>query len=111
MKTLSRLPVSMELLVSGWMLWTKDQLFDLVGEYGVLPRKAFSLGEAQEKRYYYECRLLIKESEQEQAQETELQDAPENTTPVPEVNETDASTEPEPEEKPKKKFKLFGKRK
>ena len=58
---------------------TKDQLFDLVGEYGVLPRKAFSLGEAQEKRYYYECRLLIKESAQEPAQETDPQDTQEDT--------------------------------
>ena len=37
---------------------TKEQLFDSVIEYGVLPRKAFSLGQAVEKRYYYECRLI-----------------------------------------------------
>lgn len=46
---------------------TKDQLFKFVIEYGVLPRKAFSLGEAQEKRYYYECRLL--ENPEEEATE------------------------------------------
>jgi len=37
----------------------KEQLFSSVIEYGVLPRKAFSLGLAVEKRYYYECRLLV----------------------------------------------------
>ena len=90
---------------------TKDQLFDLVGEYGVLPRKAFSLGEAQEKRYYYECRLLIKESEQAPSQESEPQDENESAEPAPEINEPDVAEVYEPEEKPKKKFKLFGKRK
>lgn len=38
---------------------TKEQLFESIIEYGVLPRKTFSLGEAEEKRYYYECRLLL----------------------------------------------------
>ncbi len=88
---------------------SKDQLFDLVGEYGVLPRKAFSLGEAQEKRYYYECRLLIKESAQEPEPEPEQQEAQENTEAAPEAYE--AAPESEPAEKQKRKFKLFGKRK
>lgn len=37
----------------------KEDLFETVIEYGVLPRKSFSLGTALEKRYYYECRLLV----------------------------------------------------
>lgn len=36
----------------------KDGLFDYVVRRGVLPRKAFSMGEAEEKRYYFECRKL-----------------------------------------------------
>lgn len=36
----------------------KDKFFDLVIECGVLPKKTFSMGEAEQKRYYTECRLL-----------------------------------------------------
>ncbi len=36
----------------------KEDLFPYVSKYGVLPRKAFSMGEACEKRYYTELRLL-----------------------------------------------------
>jgi len=32
----------------------KDMLFDYVVRRGVLPRKAFSIGHAQDKRYYQE---------------------------------------------------------
>jgi len=77
---------------------TKNQLFDLVEEYGVLPRKAFSLGEAQEKRYYYECRLLVKEQEEAQNEE-EIAAASEPKEPEPENQE----------QKPKKR-KLFKRR-
>jgi hypothetical protein len=38
---------------------TKDQIFSTVIHYGVLPKKAFSIGQAVEKRYYLECRLLV----------------------------------------------------
>jgi hypothetical protein len=34
----------------------RHRLFQTVSEEGALPRKAFSLGEAQDKRYYLECR-------------------------------------------------------
>lgn len=34
----------------------KDLFFQQVRELGVLPRKTFSMGEANEKRYYMECR-------------------------------------------------------
>lgn len=36
----------------------KEDFFDTLAECGVLPKKTFSLGEADEKRFYLECRLL-----------------------------------------------------
>ncbi|TVR69411.1 MAG: DUF1015 domain-containing protein [Spirochaetaceae bacterium] len=36
----------------------RDQLFPTVAGRGTLPRKAFSLGQARDKRYYLECRAL-----------------------------------------------------
>jgi uncharacterized protein (DUF1015 family) len=36
----------------------KDELFSFVLEKGVLPKKAFSMGEANEKRYYMETRKI-----------------------------------------------------
>lgn len=36
----------------------KDTLFTSLAGGAVLPRKAFSMGEANEKRYYLECRML-----------------------------------------------------
>ena len=36
----------------------KEELFPYVAKYGVLPRKAFSMGEACEKRYYTELKRL-----------------------------------------------------
>jgi hypothetical protein len=36
----------------------KAELFPLVRERGVFPRKMFSLGEAAEKRYYVEGRVI-----------------------------------------------------
>jgi hypothetical protein len=63
----------------------KEQLFSSVIEYGVLPKKAFSLGLAVEKRYYYESRLLVN---LKPAAEPEAQ--PEETEAVPEAPETEA---------------------
>ncbi|MEW5693131.1 MAG: DUF1015 domain-containing protein, partial [Candidatus Hydrogenedentota bacterium] len=37
----------------------KYKLFKSVIIDGVLPRKTFSMGEAEEKRYYLECRFII----------------------------------------------------
>lgn len=37
----------------------KSGLFDYVVRRGVLPRKSFSMGHAEDKRYYLECRSLI----------------------------------------------------
>ena len=36
----------------------KDNFFDTINNRGSLPRKSFSMGEADEKRFYLECRLL-----------------------------------------------------
>ncbi|MBO5147646.1 MAG: DUF1015 domain-containing protein [Clostridia bacterium] len=36
----------------------KNDLFPTVAEKGALPRKTFSMGEACEKRYYMECRVI-----------------------------------------------------
>ena len=36
----------------------KDQLFPTVIKDGVLPRKTFSMGEAQDKRFYLEARRI-----------------------------------------------------
>ncbi len=36
----------------------KDELFPYVEKYGTLPRKTFSMGEAESKRYYLECRRI-----------------------------------------------------
>ena len=36
----------------------KTELFSGISKDGVLPRKTFSMGHAQEKRYYLECRQI-----------------------------------------------------
>ena len=36
----------------------KEQFFPILRRVGVLPRKTFSMGEANEKRYYMECRKI-----------------------------------------------------
>ena len=38
----------------------RDRLFSRVGEYGPLPRKAFSMGDAEEKRFYMEARRITR---------------------------------------------------
>lgn len=37
----------------------KNGLFDYVVRRGVLPRKSFSMGHAEDKRYYLECRVIL----------------------------------------------------
>ena len=37
----------------------KDELFRTISQNGVLPRKTFSMGHAEEKRYYLECRKIL----------------------------------------------------
>ena len=44
----------------GILLGTLDkaELFRFVAAYGALPKKTFSMGEAEEKRYYMEARRI-----------------------------------------------------
>ena len=45
----------------------------------MLPKKSFSLGEAKDKRYYLECRLIARlPKEEEQKSEEAAQAAPED---------------------------------
>ena len=37
----------------------KESFFETIGKTGPLPRKSFSMGEADEKRFYLECRKLF----------------------------------------------------
>ena len=37
----------------------KDSFFETINSRGPLPRKSFSMGEADEKRFYLECRRLF----------------------------------------------------
>lgn len=39
----------------------RSSLFDYVAEKGAMPRKSFSLGEAEEKRYYLETRVIVED--------------------------------------------------
>jgi hypothetical protein len=39
----------------------RERLFQWVSEHGPLPRKAFSMGDAEEKKYYMECRKIVQE--------------------------------------------------
>ena len=38
----------------------KESLFDYVLKNGVMPRKSFSIGDAENKRYYFECHRVCK---------------------------------------------------
>lgn len=40
----------------------KDSFFATINSHGPLPRKSFSMGEADEKRFYLECRRLFPDS-------------------------------------------------
>ena len=37
----------------------KESFFETISTLGTLPRKSFSMGEADEKRFYLECRKLF----------------------------------------------------
>ncbi|MBO4327247.1 MAG: DUF1015 domain-containing protein [Clostridia bacterium] len=54
-KALARKPGTAAFLLPGM---PKSDLFPTVIRYGALPRKTFSMGHAEEKRYYLECRRL-----------------------------------------------------
>ena len=38
---------------------SKDSVFESIVRYGAYPRKSISIGHADEKRYYMECRNLV----------------------------------------------------
>lgn len=61
----------------------KEDLFDYVIEYGVLPRKSFSIGRPEEKRYYFECRLLVDAKATQDAEDEEQPDAAEQQPEQP----------------------------
>jgi len=60
---------------------------DTIVRCGVLPKKCFSLGEADEKRFYLECRLLVLPDEDDPSEEP----APKTASPSEEImiNEED----------------------
>lgn len=52
----------------------KSEFFETVINCGVLPKKTFSMGEAEEKRYYLECRYIgMKPLQQEEPQEQDAE--------------------------------------
>lgn len=79
----------------------KNDIFDNVIEYGVLPKKAFSLGMAEEKRYYFECRLIVEaEDDEPEAEAPEVEEPvreEEILEPREEAVEQDADTYEEPD--------------
>jgi hypothetical protein len=63
----------------------KEELFPFVYRYGILPQKCFSMGDSMEKRYYTECRLLVKmetEKAVEEEPEAEREPVPEKEPPA-----------------------------
>lgn len=76
----------------------KEELFNSVIEYGVLPRKSFSLGRPEEKRYYFECRLLVDARAAQDTDETSGdrlydEESPEAPQQYTEPGETDNDAE------------------
>jgi hypothetical protein len=47
----------------------KEKFFSTLIESGVLPKKSFSMGEAEQKRFYVECRMIVKPQEEAPAKE------------------------------------------
>ena len=58
LRALARKKNAIGFLFSGM---SKDQLFKTVMFDGALPRKTFSMGHAEDKRYYMECRSITTE--------------------------------------------------
>lgn len=57
LRKLSEAETSVGFLLDGM---NKNELFDYVEKHGTLPRKTFSMGEAESKRYYLEARQIVK---------------------------------------------------
>ncbi|MBR4079244.1 MAG: DUF1015 domain-containing protein [Christensenellaceae bacterium] len=81
---------------------SKRRFMDTIVENGVLPKKCFSLGEADEKRFYLECRLLVLPDEEEEAPTEEVtESAPEAIEKeYEEYSEEEEEYEDIPEEQP-----------
>lgn len=65
----------------------KDSFIDVLSTQGVLPKKCFSLGEADEKRFYLESRLLDKMTDEQDGEAFIFEDNEE------EIQETDDAVE------------------
>ncbi|MEI6101988.1 MAG: hypothetical protein WCP73_09130, partial [Eubacteriales bacterium] len=65
---------------------TKEKFFDTVIECGVLPKKCFSMGEAEQKRYYTECRLLVRPHEEKPEEHEPEEEKLEILEPVAELS-------------------------
>ncbi len=57
LRTLAAAPDAVGFLLDGM---DKNDLFPYVEAHGTLPRKTFSMGEARSKRYYLECRKIMR---------------------------------------------------
>jgi len=74
----------------------KESFFGTLAESGVLPKKSFSMGEAEQKRYYLECRMIVLPEEEAPAQEETP--ALEETPAAEEVLAQDGGTEGQTED-------------
>ena len=72
---------------------SKSSFMDTIVQCGVLPKKCFSLGEADEKRFYLECRLLVLPDEDEPAEEEPAAEAPVTEEPAEEYEEYEEPAE------------------
>jgi len=63
----------------------KEDFFEMVAKCGVMPKKTFSLGEAEQKRYYLECRLIAHAEIEEPAEEVPMEDETEEEIMVDEM--------------------------
>jgi uncharacterized protein (DUF1015 family) len=75
----------------------KEELFESIVKYGVLPRKSFSLGRPEEKRYYFECRLLVEARAGQDADENAEEELTGAQPPEAAGPEDDNSPEGRPE--------------
>lgn len=86
----------------------KATFFDELSEMGVFPKKCFSLGEANEKRYYIECRLLTEHEEEvpeeENSETSALNQETEEQERIEEIFEETAQEETMPQKL--KEFKI-----
>ncbi len=85
----------------------KEHFFSTLIECGVLPQKSFSMGEAEQKRYYVECRMIVKPEkeappteESTGAEEPPLQDEPKEEASMQAKDPADEKTKKTGSKKP-----------